>query len=334
MKKGILLFAIMLSMMIAKAQKKQNVYFFKNNGKEVNVKDSADYIRVIQEPDSGETNFVLLEYYANSVRKTVGKVSAFEPRLIFEGVILRFNLEGKRKEITTYEKGVPLGMSYHYFSNGKLHKQIEYLAFIPATIATVLPGAGLAAESFNPNSKLIYLVDSLGVEQVKNGSGYVKNIEIKDKKEQTEEGGYIDGVKHGVWKGSETGYGTSYVETYEHGKLIGGESTREGVKYQYTTAGEPPSFKGGIQKFYEYVGYSTRYPSDAARDKISGTVFLSFTVERDGRLSEVKVERSVYYSIDEEAKRVVMSSPKWIPGTQRGVPVRVKYNIPLKFTVR
>lgn len=334
MKKIVLLFVILCSFQIAKAQKKQNVYFFKNNGKEVNVKDSADFVRVVQEPDSGETNFVLLEYYADGKRKTVGKVSAFEPRLVYEGVILRFNIEGKRKEITSYEKGMPKGMSYQYFGNGKMQKQIEYLAFVPQVNLSPSIMAMIDIAPFNPNSKLIYLADSLGVEHVKDGNGYIKSVEIIGKNEQTEEGGYADGMKHGIWKGSETAYGTSFVETYEHGKLIGGESTREGVKYKYTSSGDPPSFKGGINKFYEYVGYSTRYPNDAARDKISGTVFLSFTIERDGRLSEVKVERPVYPSLDEEARRVVRSSPKWIPGTQRGVPVRVKYNIPLKFTVR
>ena len=105
---------LLVAIVAAKAQKKQNVYFFKNNGVEV-IKDSADFVRMIQEPDSGETNFNLLEYHMNGKRKTLGKVSAFEPKIVLEGTTLRFNEEGKRIEITPYENGTPKGISYHYF---------------------------------------------------------------------------------------------------------------------------------------------------------------------------------------------------------------------------
>ncbi|MES2651576.1 MAG: energy transducer TonB [Bacteroidota bacterium] len=324
MKKIFLLIHLCLVFSALNAQKKQDVYFLKTNGKEVGTKDSADFVRVILEPDSGETNFVMQEYHINGKRKAVGKISAFWPRLVYEGVVMRFDTLGKRKEIATYEKGVPIGMSYQYFSNGKLHKQIEYLP-----LSTLL---AMEIATLNSNSKLIYLADSLGAVQVKDGNGYVKTIEIIGKGEQTEEGGYTDGVKHGIWKGSGTAFGTSFVETYEKGKLISGESTKEGVKYSYTNLGQPPSFKGGVNKFYEYVSYAVRYPSDAVRERVGGTVVLEFTIEKDGRTSEVDVKKSVFPSLDDEAKRVVKFSPKWIPGTMRGVPVRVKYTIPIKFS--
>ena len=317
MKKIVLLIAILCLLQITKAQKNQNVYFFKNSGKEVQIKDSADYVRVIQELDSGETNFNLLEFYANGKRKTIGTVSAFDPRLVYEGLILRFNSEGKRKEITTYEKGVPLGMSYRYFDNGKVRTQIEYLPELP----------------FNPNSKLIYLADSLGKVYVEEGAGYTIDTVKMPSGENIEEGGYTDGVKHGVWKGAETGNGMSFIETYEGGKLIGGESIREGVKYKYTFAMQAPSFKGGMAKFYQYLASSMRYPNDATKNNIEGTVIVEYTVEKDGRLVDVQIKKSVYPSIDEEARRVIMSAPKWIPATMRGVPVRVKHSIPLKFTM-
>ncbi len=273
MKKILLLIHLCLVFSALNAQKKQDVYFLKTNGKEVGTKDSADFVRVILEPDSGETNFVLQEYHTNGKRKAVGKISAFWPRLVYEGVVMRFDTLGKRKEIATYEKGVPVGMSYQYFSNGKLRKQIEYLA--PVSQGNLPP-------TLNSNSKVIYLADSLGTEQVKDGNGYVKTVEIIGKGEQTEEGGYADGVKHGVWKGSGTAYGTSFVETYEKGKLMSGESTKEGVKYSYTNLGQPPSFKGGVNKFYEYVSDAVRYPSDAVRERVGGTVVLEFTIEKTG----------------------------------------------------
>lgn len=335
MKKIILLFAILCYSQFTnaqQAQKNQNIYFFKNNGKEVDTKDSADYARIIQEPDSGETNFMLLEFYADGKRKTVGKVSAFEPFLVYEGAIMKFDKDGKRKEITTYEKNMPLGMSFEYHTNGKLHKQTEYL---PYTLIAISPINVLLSSSkpFNPNSKLVYFADSTGKALVEEGNGhFIESVKTK-LGERIEEGDYKDGLKHGLWKGNETESGTSFIESYELGKLVKGESTKEGIKFQYIAEMTAPSFKGGIQKFYEYVGYSVRYPADAAKERIDGTVTVGFTVEKDGGVAEVEVKKSVYPSLDDEAKRVVKASPKWIPATQRGVPVRVKYAIPLKFSM-
>ncbi|TKC05217.1 energy transducer TonB [Pedobacter frigoris] len=72
---------------------------------------------------------------------------------------------------------------------------------------------------------------------------------------------------------------------------------------------------------------------DAQRDSASGKVVLSFFVDADGTVDDVKVERGVYPSLDQEAVRVVQASRGWIPGKQRGVPVRVKYNIPISFNL-
>lgn len=313
----------------ANAQKKQNVYFLKNNGLEV-VKDSADFIRIIQEPDSGETNFVFLEYHMNGKRKAVGKVSTFEPMIVKEGVFLKFNQEGKRIEITSYENGIPKGMSYHYFDNGKMNKQIEYGKFNPKLEQIGGASIDFTSISYNPNSKLIFLADSLGVVYVKDGNGHVKTNE----NDITAEGDYRDGVKDGVWGGSETLLNYSYVETYEMGKLITGESTQGGQKYQYSlNLFSPAQFKGGVQKFYQYIGSVLKYPNDALRDRITGSVLVVYTVEKDGRLTDVIAERSVHPELDAEAIRIVKSSPKWIPATHRGIPIRVKYTIPIKFSM-
>lgn len=317
----------------AKAQKKQNVYFLKNSGVEV-VKDSADFVRVITEPDSGETNFGLIEYYMNGKRKTLGKVSAFGPNLIREGVLLSFNKEGKRIEITPYEKGIPKGISYHYFDNGKMYKQIEYGNFAPLSDQMIGKSNDLTSLPFNPNAKLIFMADSLGVVYVKEGNGHVKDVKVTAKNVITDEGDYKDGVKDGIWKGSQASPDMSYVETYELGKLITGESTLGDQKYQYKASSfTPPLYKGGIQRFYQYIGSVMKYPSDAARDKITGSVQVGFTVEKDGNIMDVIVKRSAHPALDEEAVRVVKSSPKWIPATERGIPVRVKYTIPIKFSM-
>lgn len=103
--------------------------------------------------------------------------------------------------------------------------------------------------------------------------------------------------------------------------------------YSFQSMEIPPAFPGGIAKFYEFLGKTIKYPTLAAENEIQGNVFASFVVERDGTLSDIKIDRKLGYGTDEEAVRVLKLSRHWNPGIQNGRPVRVKYNIPIKFTL-
>jgi protein TonB len=93
-----------------------------------------------------------------------------------------------------------------------------------------------------------------------------------------------------------------------------------------------PSFKGGgIEKFRGWVQSRTTYPQEAINKKIKGKVYLTFIVEKDGTVSSVTIVKGVDPLLDEEAVKAISQSPKWTPGLQRGVPVRVRYSIPLNF---
>jgi periplasmic protein TonB len=94
-----------------------------------------------------------------------------------------------------------------------------------------------------------------------------------------------------------------------------------------------PDFPGGIQKFYDYVGKSYNYPNAAKEQGVSGMVVLSFVVEKDGSLTDIKVLRDLGMGTGEEAKRVISKSKKWNPGIQNGRPVRVSYTIPIRLNL-
>lgn len=103
--------------------------------------------------------------------------------------------------------------------------------------------------------------------------------------------------------------------------------------YDFVSLEQQPSFPGGMDKFYGYLRKTVKYPPMAQENNIQGKVFLSFVVEKDGSLTDIKVERKLGGGTDEEAVRVLRASPKWIPGIQNGKKVRVKYNIPISFTL-
>ncbi|WP_367868642.1 energy transducer TonB [Pedobacter sp. WC2423] len=94
-----------------------------------------------------------------------------------------------------------------------------------------------------------------------------------------------------------------------------------------------PTFPGGIAKFYAYLSKAIRYPEAAQEAGLQGKVFVSFIVEKDGSLTDIKVEKKLGNGTDEEAVRVLKASPKWNPGIQNGREVRVKYNIPISFSL-
>ena len=92
-----------------------------------------------------------------------------------------------------------------------------------------------------------------------------------------------------------------------------------------------PSFRGGEQKLFEFIGKNVVYPQEAIDAGIEGKVFVEFYIERDGTVCDAKVLRGIGYGCDEEALRVIGLMPKWSPGKQRGKAVRVRYTLPVNF---
>lgn len=92
-----------------------------------------------------------------------------------------------------------------------------------------------------------------------------------------------------------------------------------------------PSFPGGDEMLIEYIKKNLKYPQAAMDAGTQGRVFVSFVVEPDGSISNVKVLRGIGSGCDEEAVRVIKSMPKWEPGKQMGQTVRVSYNLPVNF---
>ncbi|MBL7137912.1 MAG: energy transducer TonB [Bacteroidales bacterium] len=102
----------------------------------------------------------------------------------------------------------------------------------------------------------------------------------------------------------------------------------------FTVVEENPLFPGGEAALYKFLSESIKYPEEAKELGIQGRVFVNFVVETNGSVSKVKVLRGIGGGCDEEAVRVVKSMPRWTPGKQRGIPVRVSYNLPIKFTLQ
>ena len=109
---------------------------------------------------------------------------------------------------------------------------------------------------------------------------------------------------------------------------------QEAPKEIFTVVEEQPGYPGGDEARIKYLQENIKYPDEAKELGVQGKVFVTFVVEVDGSISDVRVLRGIGAGCDEEAIRVVRNMPRWVPGKQRGVPVRVQFNLPIKFTLQ
>lgn len=92
-----------------------------------------------------------------------------------------------------------------------------------------------------------------------------------------------------------------------------------------------PEFPGGKEALMKFISENVKYPKEAEEKGLQGRVVVRYVIEKDGSISEVEIAKSVNEYLDAEAIRVVNAMPKWIPGKQKGEPVRVKFTIPITF---
>ena len=117
-------------------------------------------------------------------------------------------------------------------------------------------------------------------------------------------------------------------------EVIADEKPKEEETKVFDVVEQMPQFPGGNAALFEYLSKHIKYPVIAEENGIQGRVIVTFVVERDGSITDVKVVKSVDPSLDKEAQRVVKSMPRWIPGKQNGSAVRVKYTVPVTFRLQ
>jgi TonB family protein len=101
----------------------------------------------------------------------------------------------------------------------------------------------------------------------------------------------------------------------------------------FTVVEKIPEPKDGLEAYYQYIQKNIRYPQQAKEIHLEGKVHVQFIVNEDGSISDVEVIKGLGGGCDEEAIRVVQRSGNWIPGQQKGVPVKVRMVVPINFKI-
>jgi periplasmic protein TonB len=145
---------------------------------------------------------------------------------------------------------------------------------------------------------------------------------------------YQDDLLHGTVNSYYENGSPRRLTRYEKGVKVEGDCFNEkGKKVKYYEPTTEAIYKGGVEELIKYLSANLQYPIDCIEMNIQGRVFLSFVVEKDGSISNIKVIKSAFKSLDEEAVRVVSKMKKWTPGTIDGQAVRTRCRLPVNFTL-
>lgn len=105
----------------------------------------------------------------------------------------------------------------------------------------------------------------------------------------------------------------------------------EGTLHSWIYMQNPPEYPGGYKNLKPFLESQIKYPKAALKAQVQGNVYVSFVIEKDGNLSNPKIQRALGYGTNEEAIRVLKLSPRWKPGLEKGKPVRTIYHTPISF---
>lgn len=124
---------------------------------------------------------------------------------------------------------------------------------------------------------------------------------------------------------------TLEYKIYELGKLIKEQQfgTKDAAEV-FTTVQTAPSFPGGDEAWTRYISNNLHYPA-SLKEKITGKVFVSFIVDREGFVADIMIIRSLHPLLDEEAMKLIKKSPRWNPAMQNGKAIASSIHIPVSF---
>ena len=314
MLKYLCLFILSLFIETAFAQNDSTIYYLKSSGKLVSTRDSADIYAVARPSadSAGNKIFTINGYFLKGSKiytfATLTNTFPFKP----EGRFFNYHPNGKIQAVRNFKDGQPTGNAFEYFPNGNLCTRLYYLK--------------------DPSGRVFVRYmdcrDSTGKVLAENGNGnwIFYNNNYTDFKER---GPVLNGMRDSTWI-IKTPHG-EIKAIYKEGKLA--PRLNNAGEPIFTAVEQEPEFPGGLTTFSKFLSQNIVYPKDASLQGIHGRVMISFVVEMDGSLSDIKVVRGIGGGCDEEALRVMKMCPKWRPGIQNGHTVRVAYTVPIAFSL-
>lgn len=300
----LLLFLFVPKIMLAQVTDKDEISYIDSLG-QYGTFENYKYLRIIKDLKVPNLDaYQVKEYYKSGKIAMSGTIKSAEKKTKI-GSFTFFYESGIKKSIEIYNDGF-LQSQYDFYENGtkKLVTDVQ---------ASILHLSDL--------KKISQFWNENGQQKVIDGDGF---FEIKDK-DNSEKGEVKNGLKNGLWEGHE--FDIIYKETYDNGKLISGISTDKNLAtFPYTVVEVKPSTIKGLEDFYQHIAKNFRTPNV---EGLKGKIYVTFVVEKDGSMTNIRVLKDIGYGTGQEAIRAVKDYRGWIPGEQRGRKVRCTYSLPI-----
>jgi TonB family protein len=282
--------------------------YYDRNGEEVD--SEVSFYSITYSNDAG-----MLSYYSKS------KAIRFKEKNMDKEHTKRsfFYESGQLKAEGVFYQGYPYKLVKVFYENGKPQSELFFVEFD-------------FMSQKDQQMKIRSYWDESGNVIVEKGNGICNcSLSPFSDSDVIEKGSVVKELKNGEWTGSSENDHTTFIELYEKGNLKKGVQSSGGENYEYSRIESLPMTEGGNEILAKHFGSVMRYPAAARRNGTEGKVFVQFRIQNDGSLTEINLVKGIGSGCDEEALKVIKTSPKWNPGMKRGRPVKYRYTLPIMF---
>ena len=279
----------------------------------IGTEENYKFIRVVKDfTEEKETYDVAFYYKSGKIERRA--ITSNKYVMSYEGSCLYFYENGKKKKTENYSGNQILGKQFEWYENGNIKSESEVI---------------IDEKTKKSITKIVHFWDANNQQKVINGEGEYEELILFPKDSIIIKGQVKDYVKNGIWETKYTFNKQTTNETYKNGIFISGLTIDEnGKKYPYNLPTEKPQPRNGMDDFYNFISRNYKIPNVTG---LRGTIYLTFIIEKDGKITDIKVLKDIGFGSGNEAIRVLSQYGYWIPGKEKGVPVRVMYSLPIKF---
>ncbi len=294
MKKIIIVIILTGLTYISEAQIIHDTLYFDKNW-EYTSAGNAEYYRILTNDTTGKFIFHVKDYYLNGQLQMAGNYRSLNPDNK-SGTFNYYYPDGTKQLMCTYLQNQLEGVYREWYENGKLKLERNYHQDLLNNVE----------KSWSKDGKLVKKVS------------------------------YNDGMKNGYFFTYYDNGQPIRKDLYKKDNFIKGKCfTREGKDTTYFAYFEMPKFRGeDLNAFKKFILDHLQYPDTAMNKLEEGRVFVNFTIDKLGQVVKARIVKSDNESFNEEALRVIKSSPEWLPGKKDGKLVDVNITVPIRFSIK
>ena len=309
MKKHIL-FALVFATQFLLAQNENDKKVFLDSLWKETTEGNHKYFRIIKDYSQEKDSYQIFDYFKNGQIQMEGTFKD-KKATIKKGTFVYYYENGNKQMETHFNELEAYGDYKDWYPNGNIRTEAYY-------------------EKNDNSKKNIFIIvnswDADNNQTVANKNGILKQT----KDTFTITGEIKNGVENGIWKGEDSKTKRHFIEEYKNGKLKKGKSVSPDTNetYSYKELEKPAFPKKGMSHFVNYLVREMK--ASNPKIAISGRILAEFIVEKDGSIKEVTLLESIHKELDSKAIESLKSYNGWESGKMRGIPVRVKFTLPLR----